>query len=269
MSAKSTGILIVFLLFVCGFIAINTYVTVPAGHEGVYDWFGTVSMDSIGAGPHFLNPMGHVTTFSLQTQQVEFKGITGTLTSEGLEVVPDASLIYRLKPGFGPTVYRNVSGNFMDTLLTPIFMSVLRDEMKKWTAEDVYTGKASQIQADVQNRMQTNSELLKNGIAVDQVLIRGVKLPQTVVDAIESKIKESQAVTQMNFTYQKQLVENKQIISKAEAQAQANRELSASITPTLVSYRYVDAIASNPNTVIIAGGGNGMMLDAAGLIKNA
>lgn len=146
-------------------------------------------------------------------------------------------------------------------------MNVLRDEIKRWTAEDIYTGKASEIQADVQDRLQKHPSLVREGIVIDQVLIRGVVLPPQVVKAIEAKITEGQEVEKMKFSVLKQDQENKRILSAAEAQAKANQIIANSITATLVQYKYVEAMASNPNTVII-GGGNGMMLNAADLLKN-
>jgi len=266
-SLKGAGSIIVILFFIGAIAVWNTAVTIPAGEEGVYDYFGVVDHASLPSGFHILNPLGHVTLFSVKTQSFEFPKIEGTLTSEGLLVTPDVSIIYRIQPGAAPGIYKNVSGNYFDTLITPIFMSTLRDEIKKWTAEDIYTGKASQIQADVQDRLQKNPQLLGNGIIVDQVLFRGTILPAEVTTAIESKIKESQAVDQMKFSVLKQDQTNKVIISAANAQAEANRVVAASITPTLVNYEYVKAIHDNPNVVFV-GSGTGMMIDGSNLIKN-
>ncbi len=258
---------IIAILFVIGFLAVwNTAVTIPAGEEGVYDYFGNVDQASIPSGFHILNPLGHVTLFSVKTQSFEFQKIEGTLTSEGLTVVPDVSIIYRIQAGAAPGIYRKVSGNYFDTLVTPIFMSTLRDEIKRWTAEDIYTGKASQIQADVQERLQNDSQLLGNGIVVEAVLIRGTVLPAEVTTAIEAKIKESQAVDQMKFSVLKQDQTNKVIISAANAQAQANQILSSSITPNLVNMKIAEAYATNPNVVFV-GGGN-MLIDGTNLLKN-
>lgn len=248
------------IIVIAAVVVFNTAVTIPAGSEGVYDYFGNVDPKAMTSGFHIINPLGHVTTYSIKTQSYEYVKIEGTLTSEGLTVIPDVSIIYRILPGAPPGIYRNVSGDYFITLITPIFMSTLRDEIKRWTAEDIYTGKASQIQADVQERLQSDPQLTKNGIAIDNVLIRGTILPVEVTNAIEAKIKESQAVDQMKFSVAKQTEENKKIISAAEAQAKANRELAASITPTLVQWSIANAIKDNKNAMWVIGGGTGGMI---------
>jgi regulator of protease activity HflC (stomatin/prohibitin superfamily) len=255
------------LVLLGAFVAILTVEIIEPGYEGVYYVLGEVSDTPLQSGVNFIKPWGHVIQFTLKQQQYEYQKIEGTLTKEGLSVTPDVSIIYRIKPGASPGIYRDVSGQYFDTLITPIFMNVLRDEIKRWTAEDIYTGKASEIQADVQDRLQKHPSLVREGIVIDQVLIRGVVLPPQVVKAIEAKITEGQEVEKMKFSVLKQDQENKRILSAAEAQAKANQIIANSITATLVQYKYVEAMASNPNTVII-GGGNGMMLNAADLLKN-
>lgn len=268
LGARGAGSLIAALVVLGAFVALFTVEIIEPGHEGVYYVLGEVADNPLQSGVNFIKPWGHVIEFSLKQQQYEYQKIEGTLTKEGLSVTPDVSIIYRINPGASPGIYKNVSGAYFDTLVTPIFMNVLRDEIKRWTAEDIYTGKASEIQADVQSRLQNHPSLVKEGIVVDQVLIRGVVLPPQVVTAIEAKITEGQEVEKMKFSVLKQDQENKRILSAAEAQAKANQLVANSITPTLVQYKYVEAIASNPNTVIIGGGGNGMMLNAAELLKN-
>jgi regulator of protease activity HflC (stomatin/prohibitin superfamily) len=262
------AIAIIVAIIVAGaFIVVNTAITIEAGTEGVYDWFGTVEATPLQPGFHIVNPLASVHPFSLKQQSYEYQKIEGTLTKEGLSVTPDVSILYRIQPGASPGIYKNVSGNYFDTLITPIFMSVLRDEIKRWSAEDIYTGKASEIQADVQNRLQTHPTLVKEGIVIDQVLIRGVVLPPEVVKAVENKIKMVQEVETTRASVLVQEQTNLKIISASKAQAQANQILSASITPTLVNMKLAEAYATNPN-VVFAGGANNLLFNPDSFIKN-
>ncbi|HOX29662.1 MAG TPA: prohibitin family protein [Candidatus Paceibacterota bacterium] len=268
LGGRGTASLLGILVILGAFVVMATVEIIEPGYEGVYYKLGTVEDKPLPSGWNYIAPWGHVIPFELKQLSHEYTKIEGTLTKEGLSVTPDVSIIYRIKPGSSVGIYKNVSGSYFDTLITPIFMYVLRDEIKRWTAEDIYTGKASEIQADVQKRLQEYPTLVKEGIILDQVLIRGVVLPDEVVKAIEAKIKRGQEVETMKFSVLVQQQENLKILSAAEAQAKANQMVANSITPTLVQYKYVEAIASNPNTVIIGGGGNGMMLNAAELLKN-
>jgi regulator of protease activity HflC (stomatin/prohibitin superfamily) len=260
---------IIAAIVVVGAVLIGTAVRqIPAGEVGVVDFFGTVQEKPITQGFNFVKPLSGVQHYSIKTQQHEYKQIEDTLTSEGLNLVPDFTVYYRILGNATPSLYQTVQGDPFETLVTPIFMGAVRDEMKKWTAEAIYTGTASLIQADVQKRLQNDSRLTTRGIIIESVVLRGVKLPDKIKSAIEAKITESQAVDQMKFSVLKQEQENKKIISAAQAQAEANRVLAASITPTLVSMEYVKALRENQNVIFAGSSGNGMMIDATALVKN-
>lgn len=266
-SGRGAASILIVICMLGAFIAMATVEIIDPGFEGVYYKLGNVEDQPLRSGTNFIVPWGHVITFSLQQQSHEYTTIEGTLTKEGLSVTPDVSILYRIEPGASVGIYKNVSGNYFDTLITPIFMNVLRDEIKRWSAEDIYTGKASEIQADVQNRLRAHPNLVKEHIIIDQVLIRGVVLPPEVVKAIEAKIKRGQEVETMKYSVLVQEQENLRILSAAKAQAEANRVLAASITDTLVNMEYVKALRENQN-VIFAGTGGNMMLNPSDFLKN-
>lgn len=252
----TTAIILLILLMLVGgsFIAI-----IPAGNVGVLDRFGVVSDTVLSPGLNFKDPLTGVHVLNTQTQQIEYKEVTGTLTSEGLEIKLDSSVLWHLDPTKAPEIFRTVRGDYVDTKLTPSFMGLLRAEIKKYTAEDIYTNKSTEIQADVENQLK--QELDRTGVIIERVWLRGIFLPKELQDAITIKQQKQQQAQQMQFTIQQSEQEAKRLVIEAKGIAEANRIKGESVTPTLVSWEFVQGIKNNPNVFYVpigSGGGSAL-----------
>lgn len=250
---------IVVLAIIAGIIYFAFTVTVPAGSVGVPDRFGVVGDNELSPGFTFKDPLTHIEIVNAQTQQYEFKAIKGTLTKEGVEVTPDVSVVWHVEPTKASDIYSTVKGgDYFETLLTPAFMGIFREETKKWTTEDYYTGTASQIQEDTFKQLRDN--LAPRGVVVEAVWFRGSTLPPTVTNAIEQKIKEKQELEQMGFTVEKRKQEAAMMLITANATATSNVVVAKSVTSELIQWEYVQALKANKNAMYVLGGtgsGNG------------
>lgn len=244
-------------LILLGLVGGSFIAVIPAGHVGVLDRFGVVSDTVLSPGFNFKDPLTGVHEMNTQTQQIEYKEVTGTLTSEGLEINLDSSVLWHLDPNKAPEIFRTVRGDYVDTKLTPSFMGLLRSEIKKYTAEDIYTNKSTEIQADVE--YQLKQELDKTGIIIERVWLRGIFLPTELQEAIATKQQKQQQAQQMQFTIQQSEQEARRLVIEAKGIAEANRIKGESVTPTLVSWEFVQGIKTNPNVLYVpigSGGGN-------------
>lgn len=240
-------------------IAVATFEVVPVGSVGVPVTLGTIGDEIYPADQYWINPVTKMNHVNIQSQEYEYKKVEGTLTKEGLEVVFDASIVYHVDGSKAINLFETVRGDYFDTLITPAFMGISRDEIKKWTAEDIYTGMSTEIQDDVFTRLKAN--LAPRGIVLEAVYLRGIILPPLVKEAIENKIKEKQAVEQMHFTVEKEKGLAEQKIIQANATAQANEIIASSITPNLILWKQLDihkALAeTGTNTFVIDTGNSG------------
>ncbi len=252
-SAGGATILILIIAIIVGGIVWAASTIIPAGHVGVVDYFGQVQDEELVPGFYLINPLKHVEKTNIQTQEQEFKDIRGTLTREGLEVVLDASIIWHIEPDKASDIYKTVRGFYGETLIVPNFMGLLREEIKKYTAEDIYTGKSTEIEIAVESSLRQN--LAARGIIIERVLFRGLTLPPDVTNAIQAKIREKQAVEQMRFTVEKQRLEAERLIIEANATAQSNFIKSKSLTPELISWEFVQALKENKNFIYVTGNG--------------
>jgi len=259
-------ILIFFIAIILGGIIWAASIIIPAGNVGVVDYFGRVQDEELGPGFYLINPLKHVERTNIQTQEQEFRDIRGTLTREGLEVVLDASIIWHIEPDKASDIYKTVRGSYTETLIIPNFMGLLREEIKKYTAEDIYTGKSTEIEIAVESTLKQT--LATRGIIIERILFRGLTLPPDVTNAIQLKIKEKQAVEQMRFTVEKQRLEAERVIIEANATAQSNFIKSKSITPELISWEFVQALKEIKNFIYVTGtGGVSTILPMPHVIK--
>lgn len=265
-SAGGAMILIFIIAIIAGGILWAASMIIPAGHVGVVDYFGRVQDEELGPGFYLINPLKHVEKINVQTQEQEYQQIRGTLTREGLEVVLDSSIIWHIEPDKASDIYKTVRGSYAQTLIVPNFMGLLREEIKKFTAEDIYTGKSTEIEIAVESSLKQT--LAPRGIIIERVLFRGLTLPPDVTNAIQAKIKEKQAVEQMRFTVEKQRLEAERLIIEANATAQSNFIKSKSLTPELISWEFVQALKENKNFIYVTGsGGVSTILPMPGSVK--
>ncbi len=252
-SSVGAMILIFIIAIIVGGVIWAAAMVIPAGHVGVVDYFGQVQDEELGPGFYLINPLKHVEKVNTQTQEQEYQQIKGTLTREGLEVILDASIIWHIEPDKASDIYKTVKGSYSETLIVPNFMGLLREEIKKYTAEDIYTGKSTEIEIAVESNLKQT--LASRGIIIERVLFRGLTLPPDVTNAIQAKIREKQAVEQMKFTVEKQKLEAERLIIEANATAQSNIIKSKSLTPELISWEFVQALKENKNFIYVTGSG--------------
>ena len=94
MRAGAIGAMV--LAVIVALLLVRCAQSVPAGHVGVVDVFGSVSDAVLPAGLHLVNPLAHVHRMSVQTR--ELKEVMDTPSSEGLIVHLEVSVIFHLDP---------------------------------------------------------------------------------------------------------------------------------------------------------------------------
>src|SRR3569833_3916878 len=117
---RSIGIVIVLLGFM--FSAVKV---IQPGKVGVQTLFGQVQNEVLNSGLHVINPLVDVTLFSIQTEnytmsaksgegQVEGDDAIRVLSSDGLEVTIDLSVLYTINPAKAPFILQHIGEDYQD-----------------------------------------------------------------------------------------------------------------------------------------------------------
>ncbi len=257
------------IVFILG-IALACVKIIDPGKVGVQVLFGKVQDNILESGLHIINPAVEVTTFSIQTENytmsakdsegaVQGDDAIRVLSSDGLEVTIDLSVLYRLNPAKAPYMLQNIGENYQDKIVRPVTRTAIRDNAVNYQAVDLYSIKREEFQYKINKTITDN--FAKNGLEVQQILVRNISLPASVKASIESKINAEQDAQKMQFVLQKERQEADRKRVEAQGIADYQKIISQGLTEQQLQYQTILAqkeIALSPNTkIIIMGAGKG------------
>lgn len=243
--------------------ALSMFKVIDAGQVGVKTLYGKVDNEVLYSGLNVINPLVEVTTFDVKTQNYTMSAIHDEgnkvgddairiLTSDGLEVTIDLSVLFSVKPKDAPRILKEIGDDYLDKIVRPIARTAIRDNAVSYEAVALYSTKRQEFQNKIFAAIDLS--FAKRGLKLEQLLVRNVTLPESVRKAIESKINAEQDAQKMQFVLQKerQLAERKRI--EAQGIADYQRILSTGLSDKQLQYESILAqkdIALSQNTKII------------------
>ena len=248
-------------------LMLSTIKIIEPGKVGVQTLFGKVDNEVLESGLHVINPFNEVTNFSIQTEnytmsaksgegQVEGDDAIRVLSSDGLEVTIDLSVLYKVNPARAPYIFQNIGEDYVNKIVRPVTRTAIRDNAVNYQAVDLYSTKREEFQFKINKSISDN--FAKNGLEVQQILVRNITLPATVRASIESKIQAEQDAQKMQFVLQKERQEADRKRVEAQGIADYQKILATGLTDKQLEYQSILAqrdIALSPNTKIIIMGG--------------
>ncbi|QQE14000.1 prohibitin family protein [Planctomycetota bacterium] len=223
--APSTVVKVVSIAVLCALVFLAgscAFKTVPAGHVGVATYFGSVQSEPYDEGLHkFINPLYQWTLYDVREKS--HPETAPVPTQDQLSTDLHVSVQYRLNGKMAPEILGSTgdSEQMVEVHLRPKLRSLLREQGKSIKrAEDFFLEETQQqIQSSLQNQLQ--EYLAPKGIIVEAVLLRDIKLPTFITQAIERKKEREQAVEQQKAELERFTMEQQQKIAQAEAEEQA------------------------------------------------
>jgi len=256
-------------IFALGLL-LSVFKTIDPGKVGVQVLFGKVQDQVLESGLHIINPLVEVTTFDIQTQNYTMSAVRNegdvegddairVLSSDGLEVTIDLSVLYKVTPSRAPYIMQNIGVDFKNKIVRPVSRTAIRDNAVAYQAVDLYSTKREEFQTKINATIAKN--FASNGLEVQQILVRNISLPASVKASIESKINAEQEAQKMQFVLQKERQEADRKRVEAQGIADYQKILSTGLSDKQLQYETIKAqkeIALSPNAkVIIIGGGKG------------
>jgi regulator of protease activity HflC (stomatin/prohibitin superfamily) len=265
----STPLRVVGLLLALAGISAASIVQIGAGEVGVKMLYGRVQNDVLSSGLHFINPLMDVQKMDIKTQNYTMSSVRDegakegddairVLTSDGLEVVIDLTVLYKVLPSAAPQILRETGLDYTDKIVRPLSRTRIRDNAVYYDAVSLYSSKRDEFQ----NRifLSITGEFQKRGLLLEQLLVRNITLPQAVKTSIEQKMTAEQDAQKMEYVLQKEQQEAQRKRVEAQGIADYQRIISESLTDRQLQYEFIKAqleIAKSPNAkVIIMGKGS-------------
>jgi regulator of protease activity HflC (stomatin/prohibitin superfamily) len=256
------------ILFVVLGAGLSMFKVVDAGQVGVKTLYGKVDNDVLYSGLNIVNPLVEVTTFDVKTQNYTMSAVHDEggkngddairiLTSDGLEVTIDLSVLFSVKPTEAPRILKQIGDDYLDKIVRPVSRTAIRDNAVSYEAVALYSSKRQEFQNRIFETI--NQSFAKRGLRLEQLLIRNITLPESVRKTIESKINAEQDAQKMQFVLQKEKQEAERKRVEAQGIADYQKILSTGLSDKQLQYESIIAqkeIALSPNTkVILMGSG--------------
>jgi len=235
---------------------------IPAGHVGVVYKFGSI-IGQIPEGLQFVAPWKNVLVANTQVQSFHFKKLD-SFSFETQDVFVEATLNLNVSPDAIQKLYRTVGPNWFEVLVAPRVAQNFKDETVKHKSVDIAPNREV-IRQVVRERLE--KELSPYSIEVRDLLLENVDFKPEFKAAIESKqiatqkaLEEEQRVLVEKHKAE-QAVETAKgaaeaILINATKQAEANKKLSASLTPELIQWTLVSRLADKIEVMILPSGQN-------------
>jgi prohibitin 1 len=258
------GLPVILIVLALMIFASKSSINVGYGEAGVLfrTFGGGVVTDAppLGEGFHIIAPWNRVYVYNVKQQEF-FEGNMQVLSSNGLEISLDVSVLYQPNIDRLGLLHRTKGENYVNIVLIPQIRAVARSIVGRYTPEQLYSTKRDAIQNEIFEETQKNVE--SQHIQVNAVLVRDVTLPMAIKEAIERKLRQEQEALEYEFRLAKAKQEAERQRIDAEGKARANKILSASLTSKILQEKGIEAtlkLSESPNSkvIVIGGGDTGM-----------
>ena len=248
----------------------NIFITLEPGKKGVIFRKFTSGLDKeniYSAGFHVIAPWNEMFVYDVREQKNE--ETMDVLDKNGLSVTVDISVrfnpIYK-RIGF---LHEKFGKSYVTNLVVPEVRSTVRQVMGRYTAEEIYSTKRSQVEKAIINETKAILKSEKNNIEITALLIRSINLPQQIQQAIENKLKQEQEALAYKFKLEKETSEAERKRIAAEGESKANNIINNSLTDKLLKMRGIEATAElskspNSKVIVIGSGKDGLPLILGG-----
>jgi regulator of protease activity HflC (stomatin/prohibitin superfamily) len=129
----------------------------------------------------------------------------------------------------------------------------------------MHTSKRAQIEEEIKGRM---TELLgSRGFVIESVLLKTIKLPAGLAQAVENKLEAEQEAQRMEFVLQREQLEAQRRKIEAEGIRDAQKILQEGISPQIIQWQSIEAfkeLATAPGSRVIITDGKAPFLINAG-----
>lgn len=211
---------------------------------------GLVKDDIFLPGFHIIAPWNDLIKYDVREQRSE--ETLDVLDKNGLTLNVDVFVRYNPvmeKIGY---LHEEIGPDYINRVVVPEVRSAVRRIMGKFTAEEIYSTQRGEVEEEIYK--ETEIVLLNKNIDMQTLLIRSIKLPVQLKDAIEMKLKQEQEALAYQFRLDREVSEAERKKIEAEGISRYNKIISASLTDKILQQKGIDAtleLSQSENTKVV------------------
>jgi regulator of protease activity HflC (stomatin/prohibitin superfamily) len=194
-------------------------------------------------------------------------------TSDGQEILMDASVIYSVDPSQVIKLHIDWQKRYTMELVRPLARGIMRDAVSQYGVEEVYSSQrvamAEQIRSDMESRLSLN------GILLIDFILRNITFSPEYAASVEQKQIAEQQAQQAGLVVEQRRQEAEQArqvaqgradaavieaqgraearVIEAEAEANALEQIAASLAdkPELLTYQYITKLSPGVQVMLV------------------
>jgi len=256
----------------------RSFVVVPAGHVGVvFNVFSGVQPDALDEGLHFVLPLvQEVVLYDARLQEVTLSksnarrvgfGPIQARSKEGLDIGVDVTVQYRIEKAKAPLLHKEVGPAYRETMVVPQIRSKVRDAVGLFNAAELISTRRGDLERSVTTALREALE--QKHIVLESVLLREIRIPDTVARVIEEKqTAEQQVQIEENRRRQAEIAAQRRVIEaqaerdaailKAEGEAKALELRGDALKryPQVIQLTVAEKLSPNIKTIMLPTDGN-------------
>lgn len=273
---KYKGLMSIIGLVIIGIGFLTTAVRIiDAGHVGVQKLFGEVQDDVLYEGLNIVNPLVDVEIFSIQTQNYTMASkldegqklgddAIPVLSKDGLQVIIDLTLLYRIIDTETPNILRKIGLNYQDKVIRPQIRSQIRESAVEFDAIELYSDRRAEFENKISQGI--SNSLSARGFIMEELLVREINLPLSVRQSIERKITAIQEAQRMEFVLDKERKEAQRRREEAMGIADAQKIINSGLSPKLLEFEKIKVMqelvkSDNSKTIILGDSKSSILID--------
>ncbi|MBA2253986.1 MAG: prohibitin family protein [Chloroflexi bacterium] len=243
---------------------------VPAGSVGVVKHWQTVDDNEASPGISLQIPFAtDIVVVDTRVQAIPFERL-GAASREYQDVFLTGVLNIHVAPQFASDIYQNIGLDYRDKVVIPFYANIVKEIVPQFGVAEVLPQR-EQIRIRTVEKLKAKLEPL--GIIVDDVALANVDFNDAYNQAIQNKqVQELQVATERNILEQRKVqAEQAKAAASGEAQAQverakgdaesvrlhaqaeadANRLIGASLTEQVLRSRQIDALGDKVQVIYL------------------
>ncbi len=249
---KIFAVIAIAFFIIAAFFA-QTLVIIDAGEVGLQILFGRVLPTTLYEGLHIKNPLARVVTYSIRLQEYTMSIAEGegakyssdpitARTYDNSEITVDVTIWWKINSDSVGFIYSRVSANMenlKDLIIRPSSRAVIRDVFSQYKLDECFR-KRDQIRELLQIKM--SEQLSTKGILIDNVLLREIRPPEIVDQAIQLKLASEQELQQRDYEIQIAQKDSIKKVVEAGGIAESQRIITVNLSPIYNQWNAIEAI---------------------------
>lgn len=246
------------VIFVSAALSDRIFYTVESGQVGVLYrlLWGTETDKTYGEGLTIIFPWNKLYIYDVREQQ--YAEEVEVLSYNGLSILVSFSFRFRLVADKVGVLHQTLGPEYLEKLIRPTLIASVREVVGNYRPEELFTTHSATLQDEIQLVSQQGIEVYN--IKFNEILVKAIKLPGKVENAIQDKLVLQQVAEGYDFRLVTEERERQRKTIQSDGIRIFHETIDKGLSPSVLSYLNIDAmreLAESENSKVVVLGNKG------------